>query len=144
MTKEFDPQTDTRRFGEADLVLHPPQATSLADFSIKMAAWKARYQERVDRLGPEQARLTDETRALILIHMLPSKENAETFKDRSRWAGNLPGLEQHLLQMIHDRTKGAAPMMSGAVVQEDDEPPVDVIEQYKWEADELELHKIEE
>ena len=143
LARELDPRTDTRQFDDANSIMNPPKATSMSDYAIKLPAWRVQYQDRVDRYGPGE-KLTDSYRALIMINMLPPKESAEIFKDRDRWTSNLPGLEKHLQQMIHDRTRGPAAMMIGAVDKEgEQDPEEELYEEYNLETDEVEVYKIE-
>ena len=147
LASTFDPQTDARRLDESRAIMYPGQAASLDDLAKRLPAWKGLYQRNLDRYGDTEA-LPEAHLKSILIEMLPTTERTDVLRHRHLWP-TASDLEKHMIQRIHDGTRGPAPMLyscdaeAAGEVQEDDLCTHEVESVYNEESGELDLYRVE-
>lgn len=104
----FDPDSINRSLDESRRILDPPKASSLEKLAEILQGWENLCQRHESR-NPEE-RLPEGHRMSIMIKMLPDHEEREISATKHLWP-RYEQLKAHIYNLIHDRTKGKAPMM---------------------------------
>ena len=107
MSEHFAPLLENRKVEAAMTVMNPGRASSLHALAEKLPAWENNFEELQQRYNES---LPASYKIGILYKMMPTDLENELMKDQFKYT-TYESLRSAVLMIIHQRSKGAAPMI---------------------------------
>ena len=124
----YDPNNDNTRMDESTFLMSPGKAKSMSEVPAIMSKWEDVLNHRSCTLG--RAPLDEDLKKSVLLSMLPDTENKELRNQRVLYR-TFEALRVRVLEMVHERSAGRAPMIFNCE-QYDDEENEDWQQEGEW------------
>ena len=122
LANHYDPMTDTRNLADRLLVMTPVRAKNLAGLPAAVTKWENQLRQHTARTGDA---LPDSLKVPLLLRTCP-KDIEEELTLRMDSNVTYDQLKTKMIQLVHTRTTGVAPMYHFNTAQEpgcDDDAP---------------------